>query len=74
MPVGGMSEWTTMPVTVSRVRFGAQAGQFDVAETVEGELRLLDFVALALEDVGVGGAGGAEVRGTGVPSGLSTSA
>ena len=39
------------------------ARDLDVAEAVEGEARLVDLLALALEDVAVGRPGGAQVRG-----------
>ena len=50
-----------MPVMASFARAARIAGHFDVAEPVEGEPRLPDLFALALEDVGVDGPGAAEV-------------
>ena len=52
-----------MPVTASSAGLAGIAGHFDVAEAVEGEPRLPDLLALALEDVGVGAPGGAEILG-----------
>ena len=42
---------------------GRDAGDLDVAETVEGEARLPRFLAAACADVAVGGAGAAQARG-----------
>ncbi len=63
VPVRGVSDAETTPVTASSGGLWREAGQFDVAETVEGEAGLPDFWAGALADVGVGGGGFAEVGG-----------
>ena len=53
MPASGMAELMAMPVMASFGRAAGIAGHFDVAEAVEGESRLPDLFAVALEDVGV---------------------
>ena len=50
-PVTGMSEWTTTPVSAVERRLARPALDRDVAEALEGEVRLVHLVRAALEDV-----------------------